>query len=79
MNVIVYTSSTCGDCRLLKNWLDEKKVVYEEKNIDGDRAAHQTLLRNTGGKRVIPVLDVAGRILVNPEFSQAAEALGLSR
>lgn len=33
MKVIVYTTPTCSNCRVLERFLDELGVGYEEKNM----------------------------------------------
>lgn len=55
-NIKVFTSSTCPYCTLAKDYLDEKGVEYEEKNITTDGDARQELidLGHTG----VPVIVV---------------------
>jgi mycoredoxin len=75
--VIVYTTSWCGDCRRLKGELQERKIAYEERDIEKNDADYKTMMGYTNGKRVIPTVEIEGKILVNPRFAQVAEALGL--
>jgi glutaredoxin len=75
--VIVYTTSWCGDCRRLKSELKEHHVDYVEKDIEQNEADYKTMLGFTNGKRVIPTVDIEGKILINPRFQQVAEVLGL--
>ncbi len=77
--MIVYTTSWCGDCRRLKTQLKENNIPYEEKDIEKDKSAHQTMLSYTNGKRVIPTVEIGGKILINPRFQQIQEVLGISR
>jgi len=46
--VLVYSTSTCPYCDLLKNWLDEKKVSYEVVNLSENPARGQELIQKTG-------------------------------
>jgi len=75
--IIVYTTSWCGDCNRLTRQLDENQVSYEKRDIEQNPADYQTMMGYTKGKRVIPTVDIDGKILINPRFAQVAEALGL--
>ncbi len=41
----VYTSSTCPYCVMAKEYLAEKGLEYEEKNVQTDKAARQELMK----------------------------------
>jgi mycoredoxin len=73
--IIIYTTQWCGDCRRLKRELKENNIAYEEKDIEQDENAYQTMMGYTNGKRVIPTVDIGGKILINPPFSKLVEAL----
>jgi mycoredoxin len=75
--VIVYTTSWCGDCRRLKGQLKDHHVAYEERDIERNEADYKTMMGYTNGKRVIPTVDIEGKILINPPFREVAEALGI--
>lgn len=75
-SIIVYTTSWCGDCRRLKSELQEHQVSYVEKDIEKNESDYNTMLGYTQGKRVIPTVDIDGKILINPRFHQIAEVLG---
>ena len=76
--MIVYTTSWCGDCHRLKADLKEHNVPYEERDIERNENDYKTMMGYTNGKRVIPTVDIEGKILINPRYPQVAEALGLS-
>ncbi len=59
MNVQVYTTSWCRDCRAAKQFLDEHGVVYTEVNVDADPAASAEVLSRVG-KRAVPQLVIDG-------------------
>lgn len=73
--IIVYTTSWCGDCAVLKNYLDDRGVAYEERDIEIDPEAHRIMMTYTNGKRVIPTVDVNGIILINPRLKQVANLI----
>jgi glutaredoxin len=59
MNVQVYTTAWCRDCRAAKQFLDEHGVAYIEVNVDTDPAASAELV-NRVGKRAVPQLVIDG-------------------
>lgn len=61
-NVVVYTSSTCPYCTMVKEYLDKKNVSYEEKNITTDMTARQELMDM--GHMGVPVTIIDGDEIV---------------
>ncbi len=52
MKVTVYTTATCPYCVMLKRWLDDKKVEYEEYRVDRNPIAAQMMIRKSGQQGV---------------------------
>ena len=79
MNIKMYTTTRCRDCRLAKSFLEEFRIDYEEINIDDYPEAVEVVLKATGGKRQVPTFDIDGRFVIASPFSRRrlAEALGL--
>jgi glutaredoxin len=75
--ITVYTSSTCSDCLELKNRLDAMGRVYLEKNVEEDPVSLQYLLEKTGGKKITPVLEIDGKVSIDPGPETLAALLGL--
>lgn len=73
--IIVYTTSWCGDCRNLKNALHERQIFFEERDIEKNDEAYKTMMGYTKGKRVIPTVDIEGKILINPQINDLLKAL----
>lgn len=63
MRVIVYSTSTCPWCERVKDFLKEKKVKFEEKNVGEDREAVEEMIEKSG-QQGVPVIDVDGKIVV---------------
>jgi mycoredoxin len=74
-NIIVYTTSWCGDCRNLKNALHERQIFFEERDIEKNDEDYKTMMGYTKGKRVIPTVDIEGKILINPQINDLVKAL----
>lgn len=60
--IIVYSSNTCPYCTLAKKYLDEKGIVYIEKNVQTDKEARQELM--SMGHMGVPVLVIDGEEIV---------------
>lgn len=61
-NVVVYSSSTCPYCTLVKDFLDSKGVNYIEKNISVDIEARKELMKM--GHMGVPVTIINGTEIV---------------
>lgn len=46
--ITVYTTATCGYCRMLKGWLVDKKFPFNEVRVDEDPAAAQEMVKKSG-------------------------------
>ena len=59
MELIVYSSSWCPDCREAKRFLEKHKIPYTEINIETTPGAAQEVIHRTG-KRAIPQFVIDG-------------------
>jgi glutaredoxin len=59
MNVQVYSTAWCRDCRAAKQFLEEHDIAYTEIDVDADSAASAEVIRHVG-KRAIPQLVIDG-------------------
>ena len=50
--VTIYTSNTCGQCKMVKKILVMKGHSYDEVNIDETPDRHQEILQLSGQQRV---------------------------
>ncbi len=73
--ITMYSTVWCGYCRRLKRQLDEAGIAYREIDVDQEQGYDERIIAATGGYRVVPTLDVGGRLLVNPTLGQVVEAL----
>ncbi len=54
MEVIVYSTTTCPYCKMLKSYLDEKSIAYTEKLVDQDDLARAEMTKASGGFLGVP-------------------------
>ena len=59
MNVQVYTTPWCRDCRAAKQFLQEHGVEYTEIDVDANPGASNEVLSHVG-KRAVPQLVIDG-------------------
>lgn len=60
---IIYTSNTCGQCKMTKKLLDLRKIPYNEFNVDDDPKYHDEVKKLSGQLRV-PVTVIDERVVV---------------
>lgn len=68
MTVTVYTSPTCSYCRMLKEFLARRGIVFEEHDVTRDASAAQEAVR-ISGQNGVPVTVIDGQTVVG--FDQA--------
>ncbi len=71
--VVVYTSNTCPYCTMAKDYLKEKGVEYEEKNVQNDAAARDELI--SMGYTGVPVLVIGEEEIVGFDRARIDGAL----
>jgi len=79
MNIRIYTTSWCSDCRQAKRFLEEYQLPYEEIDIESDLRAAKFVKSSNSGKRKVPTFDVDGHIFSCSPFSAQSlkQELGL--
>lgn len=74
--VIVYSTPTCPYCHMLKNFLKEHKVAFEDVNVATDRARAQEMVEKSG-QMGVPVADINGEIVIGFDKEKVKELLGI--
>ena len=74
--ITVYSTEQCPWCHTLKDFLKDKSVEFEAKDVAVDEAARAELLKKSGGMGV-PVIDIDGLIIVGFDQEAIEKALGL--
>lgn len=47
-NITIYSTATCGFCKMLKNYLQSKNISFTEKKADEDQALAVELYEKSG-------------------------------
>ena len=61
IEVTIYGTLWCGDCRRAKQFLRERGVVFREVNIDDAQEAEDLVIRVNNGLRKVPTIGIDGR------------------
>ena len=63
MSVIVYSTTTCPYCHLVKDYLKKKKVEFVDINVAENRAKAEEMMKKSG-QMGVPVIDIEGKIIM---------------
>ncbi len=73
MAVTIYSTPTCGFCRIAKQYLQALKVPFTEYDVSADRRKAEEMVRKSG-QLGVPVIEVNGKVIVGfnrPEIDKA--------
>ena len=78
MSVIIYTTPMCPFCKMAKDYFEENKIDFVEKDVSVDREAANEMIEKSG-QMGVPVIDINGKIIVGfvpEEIKKALESSG---
>lgn len=82
-NVTIYSTATCGFCKMLRSYLDSKDVKYDVKMADEDQTIAQELYEKSGqlGVPFTIVTDEDGKeeAILGFDRARVDTALGLNK
>lgn len=73
MAVTIYTTPTCGYCKVAKEFFRTQHVSFTEYNVASDQRRADEMVRKSG-QMGVPVIDVNGKIIIGfnkPEIERA--------
>ena len=74
-DVTMYTTTWCGICVHTKRYLKSRNVEFDEVDIEEHPEYGEMIEKLTGGFRIVPTLDINGKLMVNPSRSEIDAAL----
>lgn len=75
-NIIIYSTTWCGYCKMVKKYLTDKGLTYEEKDIEQSEEARNELLEKIQGNfQGVPVTDIGGTMVLGFNRPAIDEAL----
>lgn len=78
MAVSIYSTPTCGYCRMAKDYLRERGVRFTEYNVATDTRKGEEMVRKSR-QTAVPVIDFNGTILVGFDRSRLDQLIARSR
>ena len=74
--ITFYSTNWCPACHRAKKLMTDRGIVFEEINIDRDRAASEYVIKVNNGYRSVPtIIFPDGDILVEPSTRQLDKKL----
>ncbi|MDQ0162702.1 glutaredoxin family protein [Bacillus alveayuensis] len=73
--VTVYTTTTCPYCVMLKNFLQERGIPFEEVNVQLNPAAARKLVETTG-QMGVPQTEINGQWVIGFDPESIMSLLG---
>jgi glutaredoxin 3 len=61
--ITVYSTPSCPYCHLVKDYLNEKGVEFEEKDVSVDRVAAREMIEKSG-QMGVPQIEINDKIIV---------------
>lgn len=74
MNIILYTKTGCPWCFKMKEYLDDKGLGYEERNVSQSREFFVEMEKKSGQTKS-PTLDIDGHIIVDADVEDVDKYL----
>lgn len=76
MKVIVYTTPACPFCVMVKNFLKQNNIQFEEIDVSADKSKAEYITEKTGAMSV-PVTEIDGKFVIGYDIKKLKELLGL--
>ena len=76
-DVKVYSTSTCHYCVMVKEFLKNNNIQFEDINVGMNPQAGQEMI-DKSGQMGVPVLDIDGQIIVGFDKDAISKALNLN-
>ncbi len=73
MSVTIYTTPSCGYCKVAKEYFKSQHVSFTEYNVASDQRKAEEMVRKSS-QMGVPVIDINGKIIVGfnkPEIDKA--------
>jgi len=75
-SVVIYSSPTCGYCKMAKEFFEANDVAYEDKNVIEDADARKKMI-DRSGQMGTPVIFVGDEMVIGFDEGKLKELLGV--
>ena len=73
--VKMYSANWCFDCKAMLSFFEEMNVPYTVINVDKEPQAITRLQELCGGKKIVPTLEIDGKVYINPTIDSLKEII----
>lgn len=74
MSVVIYTRTTCAPCKMMKAYMSNKGIAYEEKDVDADPSLMDKVIE-LSGRMMVPVTVVGETVISGFNIGALVSAL----
>jgi glutaredoxin 3 len=74
MAITIYTTPSCGYCKVAKEYFRTEHIPFTEHNVASDQRKAEEMVRKSH-QMGVPVIDVNGKIIVGFNKSEIVKAL----
>lgn len=74
--VTVYSTTNCPYCMMLKSYLKDKNIPFEDIDVGSNPEAAKEMVRKSGHMGV-PVVDIEGKIIIGFNKEAISQELGI--
>tara|TARA_B100001113_G_C20887781_1_gene525585 strand:+ start:344 stop:577 length:234 start_codon:yes stop_codon:yes gene_type:complete len=75
VKIKIYGANWCSDCVSAKDFLKSKGIEFQYIDIAENQEAIKIIESINSGKRIVPTIDIDGKIYVNPGISKLSEII----
>jgi glutaredoxin 3 len=72
--ILVYSTETCPYCKMVKEYLKDKKVGFEEVDVTNNQEKAKEMI-DKSGQMGVPVIDIDGEIIIGFNQPKIEETL----
>ncbi len=76
MKVEIYSTPSCGYCKLAKEFMKERNVEFTEYDVAADIEKRQEMVEKSG-QMGVPVIDIDGELMIGFDRGSLAKILGV--
>ena len=76
MTIIVYSTPSCPYCQLVKEFLYNHNIPFEDVDVSQNQEAAQEMVMKSG-QTGVPVIDIEGTIIVGFDEAAIRQTLGI--
>jgi len=76
--VKVYSTPSCVYCKMAKDFFNQNNIGFENIDVSADQKAAQEMVQKSG-QMGVPVIDIAGQLVIGFDKKRIVELLGLPR